>query len=222
VEIFRYPNGKKRFLRDDVAWRETDCPNRWSKIYSPGFNARKQSTNLLRRPLDPLHRKFKTERLGLEDLIRLTPNRQNLQCRFIAGVGRVEDLEVSAEGGRAISLGISDERLLEIAKENLTHSFRVVGLTERFQESLALMMASFGWRVSFYENRRVTKIRPAVEPRMVDMIRGHNRLDIELYEFAKKLFEEDLRTNEDSVREALDGARHSRESFCGGNRRRLD
>jgi hypothetical protein len=29
---------------------------------------------ILRGPLHPLHRTFKTERLGLEDLIRLTPN----------------------------------------------------------------------------------------------------------------------------------------------------
>jgi len=158
---------------------------------------------LLRRPLDPLHRKFKTERLGVEDLIRLTPNRQNMQCRFIAGVGRVEDLDVSPEGGRPISLGISDERLLEIAKQNLTNSFHVVGLVERFEESLALMMASFGWRISFYENRRVTKIRSAIASREIDMIREHNKLDIELYDFAKKLFEGNLRKSEHSVREAL-------------------
>ncbi len=35
------------------------------------------------------------------------------------------------------------------------------------------------------------------------MIREHNRLDIELYDFAKKLFEERLCKNEDSIREAL-------------------
>ena len=158
---------------------------------------------ILRRPLHPLHRTFKTQRLGLEDLIRLTPNRQNLQCRFIAGIGRVEDVEVRAEAGRATSAGICDERVLEIAKENLTRSFRVIGLTERFQESLLLMMTSFGWKISFYENRKVSKIRSAVEPRVADMIREHNRLDIELYDFAKKLFEESLCKNEDSIREAL-------------------
>src|SRR5205823_1324565 len=99
--------------------------------------------------------------------------------------------------------GISDDRLLEIAKQNLTNSFHVIGLVERFEESLALMMASFGWRISFYENRRVTKNRSAVEPRAINMIREHNKLDIELYDFAKKLFEENLRKSEHSVRDAL-------------------
>src|SRR5262249_6476953 len=158
---------------------------------------------ILRRPLHPLHRRFKAERLGVEDLIRLTPNRQNLQCRFIAGVGRVEDVDVLAKPAEAGPHGICDERLLEIAKENLMRSFRVVGLTERFEESLLLMTAAFGWKISFYENRKVTKIRSPVEPRLVDMIREHNRLDIELYNFATELFEEKLRKNEESVREAL-------------------
>ena len=143
---------------------------------------------ILRRPLHPLHRKMKTGRLGVEDLIRLTPQRQNLQCRFIAGIG---------------TAGVCDERVLDLAKENLAHSFRVVGLCERFQESLLLMMTSFGWKVPFYENRKVSKIRPTAEPGVIDMIRDHNRLDVELYEFAKKLFEENLRKNENAIRGTL-------------------
>ena len=158
---------------------------------------------ILRRPLHPLHRRFKVERLGVEDLIRLTPNRQNLQCRFIAGVGRIEDVDVLTKPAEATPRGICDERLLEIAKENLMRSFRVVGLTERFEESLLLMTTALGWKISFYENRKVSKIRSPIEPRLVELIREHNRLDIELYNFATKLFEENLRKNEESVREAL-------------------
>jgi hypothetical protein len=143
---------------------------------------------VLRRPLNPLHWKLKRERLGVEDCLRLFPHRQNLQCRFIAGV---EDPATS------------DERLLDIAKENLTKSFSVVGICERFEESLILISKTFGWEIRFYEDQRVTKSRPMVEPKLVDLIRGHNRLDDELYEFGKKLFEQTLRKNEDTVREGL-------------------
>ena len=47
--------------------------------------------------------------------------------------------------------------------------------------------------------------RPArwSEPKLVDLVREHNRLDVELYEFGKKLFEQNLRKNEDAVREGL-------------------
>jgi len=57
------------------------------------------------------------------------------------------------------------------------------------------MMTSLGWNVPFYQNRKVSKIRSFIEPRMVDLIHEHNDCDIELYDFAKKLFEENLRRN---------------------------
>ena len=143
---------------------------------------------ILRRPLHPMHRKLKKERLGVEDFIRLTPHRQNLQCRFIAG----------SENGE-----IRDGQVLGVAKENLTRSFSVIGLCERFEESLVLMAITFGWKVPFYENRKVSKTRPMVEPRLVDLIKEHNRLDVELYEFGKKLFAENLYKKEEEVRGGL-------------------
>jgi hypothetical protein len=154
---------------------------------------------ILRWRLHPLHRRFKAERLGVEDLIRLTPNRQNLQCKFIAGVGRIEDVNVLTKPAEVASSGISDERLLEIAKENLVRSFRVVGLAERFQESLSLMMIRFGWEIPFYQKRRVSKVSAEVETALAEMIREHNRLDVELYDFAKKIFEESVRKNEKAI-----------------------
>ncbi len=147
---------------------------------------------VLRRPLNPLHRKLKKERLRIEDCLRLFPDRNNTQCRFIAGIKDTT---------------ISDEGLLEIAKENLTKSFSVVGISERFEESLVLISKTFGWNVGFYENKKVAKTRPAVEPKLADLIREHNRLDVELYEFGKKLFEQSLRKNEDTVREGLTALR---------------
>ena len=139
---------------------------------------------ILRRPLHPLHRKMKKQRLAPQDLIRLTPESQNLQCRFISGIGK---------GGRC------DERVLEMAKANLKSSFRVVGLSERFHESLLLMIAAFGWKVPFYENHKVAKVRPAVDAGVAELIREHNRLDVELYQFAYELFEAQLRQNQEVV-----------------------
>src|SRR5438093_795785 len=83
---------------------------------------------ILRRPLHPLHRKLKRERLGVEDYLRLIPHRHNFQCRLIAGV---KDNETA------------DEQLLAMAKEHLTKSFSVVGICERFEESLMLIAKTF-------------------------------------------------------------------------------
>jgi len=139
---------------------------------------------ILRRPLHPLHAKLKGEGLGVEELIRLTPHRQNLQCRSIAGVGDV---------------GTCDESTLETAKQNLRRSFSVIGLSERFEDSLLLMMAEFGWRVPFYGNRKVAKARPKSDPRLAELIRQHNPFDVQLYEFGKQLFEAALAINRDTV-----------------------
>jgi galactose-3-O-sulfotransferase len=143
---------------------------------------------LQRRPLHPMHRKVTSERIGVEDFIRLTPHRQNLQCSLIAGIK---------------SNGKCEERTLDIAKANLEKSFSVVGISERFEESLMLMAKTFDWDVPFYENRKVSKNRPKVEASAVEMIKEHNRLDIELYEFGKSLFEASLARNQTAVRDGL-------------------
>ncbi len=157
-----------------------------------------------RRPLHPMHRKVTTERIGVEDFIRLTPRRQNLQCSLIAGIRND---------------GICDDRILDRAKENLAKSFSVVGISERFEESLMLMAKTFDWEIPFYENRKVSKTRPQIDPGAVEMIRDHNRLDLELYEFGKGLFEESLQKKEAAVREGLAALRTlpkpgSVEGFC--------
>ena len=142
---------------------------------------------ILRRPLNPMHHKLKRERLGVEAFIRLTPNRQNLQCRILAGVENVT----------------CDERVLDMAKENLTKSFSVVGLCERFEESLMLIAKTFEWEIPYYENRKVSNVRPAIEPGVVDMIQEHNRFDIKLYEFGKNLFREMVARKESDVKKGL-------------------
>jgi hypothetical protein len=141
-----------------------------------------------RRPLHPMHRKVATERVGVEDFIRLTPHRQNLQCRLIAGIK---------------SEGKCDERILDQAKENLMKSFSVVGICERFEESLVVIAKSFNWEIPFYENRKVSKTRPQVEPSAIEMIREHYRLDLELYEFGKNLFQEMVAKKDAEVKKGL-------------------
>ena len=66
-----------------------------------------------------------------------------------------------------------------------------------------LMATTFDWEIPFYKNCKVSKTRPQIGSGTVEMIRDHNRLDVELYEFAKGLFEESLQKKEAAVREGL-------------------
>jgi hypothetical protein len=78
-----------------------------------------------------------------------------------------------------------------------------VGICERFEESLMLIAKTFDWEVPFYENRKVSKNRSRVDQNTIELIREHNRLDLELYEFGKKLFDESMRKRDEAVRDGL-------------------
>ncbi len=81
---------------------------------------------------------------------------------------------------------------LERAKENLRER-SVFGLTERFDESLLMMKKQLGWNYVYYSKRNVTRDRPsrsAIAPETIARIMQMNELDIQLYEYAARLFEE--------------------------------
>jgi hypothetical protein len=83
---------------------------------------------------------------------------------------------------------------LEQAKANL-REFAFVGIQERFDESLALLERTIGLEelVPYGEPQRVTRHRGARDQFTDEqraLVAEHNRLDAELYVFAKGLFEE--------------------------------
>ena len=87
------------------------------------------------------------------------------------------------------------------AKENLQY-FSVVGLTERFEESLALMKLRFGWKLESYSSFNITRTRPKkrdLPQSTLDLIAERNRFDIELYECAAQIFEEAINKNATAV-----------------------
>jgi hypothetical protein len=108
---------------------------------------------------------------------------RNLQTRLLAGMGR----------RRATTK--DDEEILALAKKNLQEAFTVVGLTERFDETLLLLKNAFHWRHIFYVKLNVTRRRPtqhATPPEIRQVIRADNHLDLELHRYALDLFEEQI------------------------------
>src|SRR5207253_4444447 len=83
---------------------------------------------------------------------------------------------------------------LERAQSNLRSHFRVVGLLEEFDASLLLLRRAFDWQLPFYVKENVTKEKPDDAPVDVEtrrLVRDANGLDLELYEYARELFEEE-------------------------------
>ena len=101
---------------------------------------------------------------------------------------------------------VCDDATLERAKRNLARHFEVVGITERYDETLALLKITFGWQVRRYARFRTTPNRlPREQIRLstAELIRKWERFDVALYEYAQGLFEEALAARRAEVEEAL-------------------
>ncbi len=143
-----------------------------------------------------------TERLNLKTLLarEVTLELRNEQTRLLAGDEWEDPQRVVTRAA------------LELAKANLRTHFRVVGLLEEFDASLLLLCRAFGWHLPFYVKENVTKERPDetfLDSETRGLIEEANRLDLELYEYARNLFAEQCRAAGDSFAEELDRFRRS-------------
>ena len=87
------------------------------------------------------------------------------------------------------------EEQLRRAKKRL-QKCRVVGLVSRYDESLLMMKKAFDWDWHNYTKQNVSRIRPKreeISAEVLDALKKKNSLDLELYEFAKLLFEEQVK-----------------------------
>ena len=142
--------------------------------------------------LHPLYWKFRFQNYTLEDFVRWS-RRDNVQSKIIAGAKYEEPC--TAE-------------IAERAKNNLRQHFSVVGLSERFEESLALMKLRFNWQLSTYSSFNVTRSRPKkrdLSPATLDLIRESNSFDIELYRCAEAMLTDAINKN---AQEVASVARH--------------
>lgn len=90
--------------------------------------------------------------------------------------------------------GLKREHLL-CAKENLRNYFSLVLLTERYDEGIELLSHAFQWQNPKKIEVNVTPKYPRVDEHsstLIRQIKALNHLDMELYEFAKELYEEQL------------------------------
>jgi hypothetical protein len=132
-----------------------------------------------------------TERLNLETLLArdVTLELRNEQTRLLAGDEWEDPQRVVTRAA------------LELAKANLRTHFRVVGLLEEFDASLLLLRRAFEWDLPFYVKENVTKEKPndtSLDTETRRLVEDANCLDLELYEYARSLFDEQRRAAGDS------------------------
>jgi Galactose-3-O-sulfotransferase len=121
-------------------------------------------------------------RMTMDEYVRSWPN-HNVQTKYLSGRPFTGDWHA----------GECNEEMLELAKENLATHFSLVGLTERFDEGLALLKIIFGWNIAQYAKFNVTRSRPrknTLSSSTLELIAERNRYDVALYDHVVPMFEE--------------------------------
>jgi hypothetical protein len=149
---------------------------------------------------NPFYRRINQENLDLAQFLAIAPWNNNLQCKAIAGIDRLDYRPISLfqemlrPGAKGLDAGFdvwSTPEILQRAKENLQRFFGFVGLTDRFTDSLVLLRYLFGWKLSSYTSFRKSRNRPKREtfaPALLAAVEARNQYDKELYEFGKGMF----------------------------------
>jgi Galactose-3-O-sulfotransferase len=127
----------------------------------------------------------------------------NEQTKMIAGTNPAYDFLA----------GECTPETLRIAIENLQHRFTFVGLSERFEESLALAKVLFGWQIRRYASFRITRGRPpksTIAPETRELIEQHNRFDVVLYQEGTRIFEGLLAAHRARMQDELTAIREAK------------
>ena len=151
---------------------------------------------VLRNPAHYLHARVTSKKMSLKDyaLGGLTKEVDNGQVRLIAGEFYRDPC------------GQCSRELLEKAKENLRNHFAVVGLAERFDETLLVLGERYGWKDMFYTRQNATVDRARLDELpedAVEAIEAANPLDAELCAFANELFEAGVRERGEGFQKRL-------------------
>jgi hypothetical protein len=115
---------------------------------------------------------------------RVSLQMDNMQTRLLSGVW--------TDPG----YGECDQATLDLAKRNLDRHFDVVGITERFDESLLLLKRALGWRNIHYVRHNVSSGRPrsdSLDAETLSVLHKCNQLDLELYRHAQARLADQLR-----------------------------
>lgn len=137
-------------------------------------------------PQHYLHRAVVARSLGLKEYVQsgISKELDNDQVRKISGMNP--------------PLGQCTQAMLEKAKENIRNHFLLVGLTERFAETVWLLKKLLGWKGwPFYLKHNVSSDRRRRSTIPLDIVReieDRQKLDRALYRYVQQRFEALIRS----------------------------
>jgi len=110
---------------------------------------------------------------------------------------------------RTVPFGRTTAAALDEARANISEHFALVGMTERFDETILLLRNLLGWKHEpTYERENVARTKHkdvAISTADIDTVREFNQLDIQLYNECVAEF--DRRVEREGVKQELAGFR---------------
>ncbi|MGF1587856.1 MAG: sulfotransferase family 2 domain-containing protein [Pleurocapsa sp.] len=145
-------------------------------------------------PTHPDYELIKSKKITLADYCRMQrENMRNGQTRFLSGTKEFEACSYQT---------------LEQAKKHLQENFSAVGIQEKFDESLLLLKSKLNWqKTPFYYQRNTNKAnfydQLEISNKTLSTIEKSNELDLELYEYANKMFEQEYNQQSHKINQNL-------------------
>jgi hypothetical protein len=121
--------------------------------------------------------------MSLEQFLK-SEDGNNLQTVYFSGINQTDS-----------RFKEDPQKVLEIAKSNMERFYFFIGITERYSESAFMLSKILRWRILKIEHKNANKTRPAVISREIrQLIENKCCLDMQLYEYGKKKFDENFRS----------------------------
>ena len=144
----------------------------------------------------PFYKLIHEQGMGLKEYVEqgLSVELNNGQTRLLSG----------KEHG--YEFGNTPEELLTLSIENIENHFSLVGLVERFDESLLLMKKILGYEDIRYVSQNISKNsnrKAEIPAETLAAIEYYNSLDIKLYNYAQEKFQQLVENNQAFLDQAL-------------------
>ncbi len=166
--------------------------------------------HVLRTPNHYLHQVVTEQQMDLKAFVSsgISLELDNGQTRLIAASNGNED--------ESIEFGCATPELLEIAKQHLINYFSVVGVMEEFDRTLLLLQKKLGWKNICYARKNTgknTTKKSDISADTLAAIQQHNALDIELYQFAKQLLQQQIEADSATFEQELQAFKAMNQSY---------
>lgn len=145
-------------------------------------------------------------RMSMEYFLEVEPFQAHTQLNLIAGGATIDE---------ALRQPL-EESTFARARANIERDFAVVGLVNRYDESLLLMKQHFGWKRAFYARQNVNEGRKTLEDFPAETqkrILAACEPEMELYHYVQQRLEEQLQQQDAGFWAELEQLRRTNQRF---------